>query len=247
MKGVERVEQLDDRRLHWVADFGGSTHEWDAEITDQVPDDRIAWRSLDGRPSSAEQVGDGAGHHVPEERRRIERDLHDGAQQRLLALGLALERARAGAPPADSAALDDARERIAALRDDVRRIAHGIHSVTLAEGGLAEAVLALVQAAPGNVTVDALPDRRASAAAEAAVYRLVAACLPLGREAGARVAIHTADAELHAIIIIADATAGALTDALAHAGARIAALGGSLTVAGAEGQATANARVPAIP
>jgi signal transduction histidine kinase len=181
------------------------------------------------------------------ERRRLERDLHDGAQQRLLALGLALERARAGAPPADSAALDDARERIAALRDDVRRIAHGIHSVTLAEGGLAEAVLALVQAAPGNVTVDALPDRRASAAAEAAVYRLVAACLPLGREAGARVAIHTADAELHAIIIIADATAGALTDALAHAGARIAALGGSLTVAGAEGQATANARVPAIP
>jgi signal transduction histidine kinase len=133
------------------------------------------------------------------------------------------------------------------LRDDVRRIAHGIHSVTLAEGGLAEAVLALVQAAPGNVTVDALPDRRASAAAEAAVYRLVAACLPLGREAGVRVAIHTADAELHAIIIIADATAGALTDALAHAGARIAALGGSLTVAGAEGQATANARVPAIP
>jgi uncharacterized membrane protein len=61
MRGVERVEQLDDRRLHWVADFGGSTHEWDAEITDQVPDDRIAWRSLDGRPSSAEQVGDGAG------------------------------------------------------------------------------------------------------------------------------------------------------------------------------------------
>jgi uncharacterized membrane protein len=45
MEGVERVEQLDDRHLHWVADFGGSTHEWDAEITEQVPDERIAWRS----------------------------------------------------------------------------------------------------------------------------------------------------------------------------------------------------------
>ena len=45
----------------------------------------------------------------------------------------------------------------------------------LAEGGLTEAVLALVQAAPGSVTVDALPDRRGPAEAEAAVYRLVAA------------------------------------------------------------------------
>ena len=49
MEGVERVEQLDDRRLHWVADFGGSRHEWDAEITEQVPDQRVAWRSIDGK------------------------------------------------------------------------------------------------------------------------------------------------------------------------------------------------------
>jgi uncharacterized membrane protein len=49
MQGVERVEQLDDRRLHWVADFGGSKHEWDAEITEQVPDQRVAWRSIDGK------------------------------------------------------------------------------------------------------------------------------------------------------------------------------------------------------
>ena len=37
MDGVEEVRQLDDRRLHWVADFGGSRHEWDAEITEQIP------------------------------------------------------------------------------------------------------------------------------------------------------------------------------------------------------------------
>jgi uncharacterized membrane protein len=54
MEGVERVDQLDDRRLHWVADFGGSTHEWDAEITEQVPDQRIAWRSIDGKTNTGE-------------------------------------------------------------------------------------------------------------------------------------------------------------------------------------------------
>jgi uncharacterized membrane protein len=52
MEGVERVEQLDDRRLHWVANFGGSTHEWDAEITEQVPDQRISWRSTTGEENA---------------------------------------------------------------------------------------------------------------------------------------------------------------------------------------------------
>jgi uncharacterized membrane protein len=52
MQGVDRVDQLDDRRLHWVASFGGSQHEWDAEITDQVPDQRIAWRSTDGKTNA---------------------------------------------------------------------------------------------------------------------------------------------------------------------------------------------------
>jgi uncharacterized membrane protein len=52
MKGVERVDQLDDRRLHWVASFGGATHEWDAEITEQTPDERVAWRSTDGKTNT---------------------------------------------------------------------------------------------------------------------------------------------------------------------------------------------------
>ena len=47
MDGVERVEQTDDRHLRWVADIGGETRAWDAEITEQKPDQRIAWRSLD--------------------------------------------------------------------------------------------------------------------------------------------------------------------------------------------------------
>ena len=48
MEGVESVQQIDDRRLHWRAEIGGRTLEWDAEITEQVPDERISWRSISG-------------------------------------------------------------------------------------------------------------------------------------------------------------------------------------------------------
>jgi uncharacterized membrane protein len=48
MDGVESVTQLDDKRLHWVAEIAGTRREWDAEIVDQKPDQRIAWRSIDG-------------------------------------------------------------------------------------------------------------------------------------------------------------------------------------------------------
>ncbi len=47
MKGVERVEQKDDKKLRWVAEIGGETREWDAEITEQHPDHRVAWKALD--------------------------------------------------------------------------------------------------------------------------------------------------------------------------------------------------------
>jgi uncharacterized membrane protein len=48
MEGVEEVTQVDDTRLHWVAKIAGTRREWDAEIVDQQPDQRIAWRSIDG-------------------------------------------------------------------------------------------------------------------------------------------------------------------------------------------------------
>ncbi|MFE6649597.1 SRPBCC family protein [Nocardioides sp. NPDC057772] len=48
MEGVESVRQLDDKHLHWKAEIGGVTREWDAEIVDQVPDDRITWRAVEG-------------------------------------------------------------------------------------------------------------------------------------------------------------------------------------------------------
>lgn len=47
MEGVEKVEQLDHRRLHWTARVGGKQKDWDAEISEQIPDERIAWRAVD--------------------------------------------------------------------------------------------------------------------------------------------------------------------------------------------------------
>jgi uncharacterized membrane protein len=52
MEGVEEVEQMGDKRLHWKAEIGGKHKEWDAEIFEQIPDQRIAWRSITGAKNS---------------------------------------------------------------------------------------------------------------------------------------------------------------------------------------------------
>lgn len=65
MEGVEEVHQLDDRTIHWRARIAGREEEWDAVITEQEPDRRIAWRSLGG-PLNAGDVrfepADGGSH-----------------------------------------------------------------------------------------------------------------------------------------------------------------------------------------
>ena len=48
MDGVESVRQVDDRRTHWVTEIAGVRREFDAEITEQHPDERVAWKSTDG-------------------------------------------------------------------------------------------------------------------------------------------------------------------------------------------------------
>ena len=52
MDGVVEVRQLDDRNLHWVAEIGGSRHEWNAEIVEQHPEERVAWRNTDGKENA---------------------------------------------------------------------------------------------------------------------------------------------------------------------------------------------------
>jgi uncharacterized membrane protein len=52
MEGVEAVRQLDNQRLHWRANVGGRVEEWDAIITEQHPDERIAWKNTTGAPNA---------------------------------------------------------------------------------------------------------------------------------------------------------------------------------------------------
>jgi uncharacterized membrane protein len=49
MEGIEQVRQLDDKRLHFTAAVAGRRHEWDAEIIEQIPEQKIAWRSVSGK------------------------------------------------------------------------------------------------------------------------------------------------------------------------------------------------------
>ena len=67
MHDVERVEQLSDTRLHWVADIAGVHREWDAEITEQTPDQRVAWNATSG----AENAGVVTFHRIDDETSRV--------------------------------------------------------------------------------------------------------------------------------------------------------------------------------
>jgi uncharacterized membrane protein len=52
MDGVEEVRQIDDTHLHWRAKVGGKEVEWDAVITEQLPDERVAWKATDGKANA---------------------------------------------------------------------------------------------------------------------------------------------------------------------------------------------------
>jgi uncharacterized membrane protein len=67
MEGVKEVRQLDDTHLHWVAEVGGKTEEWDAEISEQKPDERVAWRSTGGR----QNAGVVTFHRIADDRTRL--------------------------------------------------------------------------------------------------------------------------------------------------------------------------------
>ena len=67
MEGVKSVTQTDDTHLHWVAEVGGAEREWDAEITEQHPDERIAWRATSG----AENAGVVTFHRIDDSTTRV--------------------------------------------------------------------------------------------------------------------------------------------------------------------------------
>jgi signal transduction histidine kinase len=115
-----------------------------------------------------------------EERRRIERDLHDGAQQRLVsvALTLGLAESRISTDPQAAAQLiaEARREAQLAVRE-LRELARGIHPALLSERGLGAALEALATRAPVPVTVSGVPDERLPPAVESAAYYVTAEAL----------------------------------------------------------------------
>ena len=67
MEGVTSVTQTDDTHIHWVAEVGGAEREWDAEITEQHPDERVAWRATSG----ANNAGVVTFHRIDDDTTRV--------------------------------------------------------------------------------------------------------------------------------------------------------------------------------
>jgi PAS domain S-box-containing protein len=112
-----------------------------------------------------------------EARRRLERDLHDGAQSRLLAIGLDLKVLQSGLEPAAAERLESAREELRRATEELRELARGIHPAVLTELGLVPALRTLVRRAPLEVGLEYESEARCPAAVEAAAYFLAAEAL----------------------------------------------------------------------
>jgi len=181
------------------------------------------------------------------ERRRVERDLHDGAQQRLVALALDLRMARAKLdddPATAAELLEAATHELAAATEELRELARGLHPPVLTDRGLVAAIESLAGRSPLPVSVEAEVDDRAPPSAEAAAYFVVSEALTnVVRHAEAKqavVRVDRVDGRLH-VEIQDDGRGGA--DPAGGSGLRglsdrVAALDGSLEVESRSGGGT---------
>ena len=166
-------------------------------------------------------------------RTSLERDLHDGAQQRLVALryalGLATARAMRRPEPDLAARLADADRAAEQALADLRELAHGISAAALDVEGLADAVRDAAEHAPGPVTIAALPAEPMPGPVERAVYRFIADVIGATARTPVTVlsvAVRRADQDV--TVELTCAGAGADDWPPAHLGDRIAAAGGEL-------------------
>jgi signal transduction histidine kinase len=142
------------------------------------------------------------------ERQRLERDLHDGAQQRLIALSLALStlEERVGDDPDSKAQLDQLRREIALSLEELRAVAHGLHPAVVSGHGLAVALESLVARAPVPVRLNVDLEDRVTEPLEVAAYYVVCESLAnVGKHAqatSATVAVERANG--HLVIEIVD-------------------------------------------
>jgi signal transduction histidine kinase len=173
-----------------------------------------------------------------EERRRIERDLHDGAQQRLVSIGLALRHAqhglRGGAPERASRTLDGAVAEIAAAIDELRELAHGLPPAQL-DAGLAPALRELARRAPVPVKLDAAAERF-DRGLEAAAYFIACEGLTnaVKHARATRIVVRAARRDGKLVVSVADDGAGGAVpvpgSGLAGLADRVAAHGGTLRI-----------------
>ena len=176
------------------------------------------------------------------ERVRIQRNLHDGAQQRLTAVLLTLGRLRES-PEKHDALLEQAIDELAAGLDELRELAAGLHPSVLSERGLAAALEALALRAPIPVELAVLPERRLPDQLEAAAYYVVAeAVANAQKHAGAHrivVRVTTDDRQL-AVEVADDGIGGADEEGGGLRGLvdRVEALGGRLIVESPTGAGT---------
>ena len=171
-------------------------------------------------------------------RRRLERDLHDGAQQRLVGLALDLRLARERLdddPGAAASMLDEASAELSKATEELRELARGIHPAILSDRGLEAAVESLAQRAPLPVQIDASVDGRLPDPVEAAAYFVVSEALTnVVRHSGAEraeVGIRRDDGRL--VVEVADDGSGGADPAgsgLRGLADRVAALDGRLRV-----------------
>jgi signal transduction histidine kinase len=182
-----------------------------------------------------------------ETRRRIERDLHDGTQQRLVTLGLELRAAKVTVPPhlrGLEAELAHIGEGLRSATDELREISRGIHPAVLSEGGLGPALRALCRRSPVPVELDLHADRRLPEPVEVAAYYVVSEALTNATKHAqasvVHVELHTDDSTLE-LAIRDDGTGGADPShgsGLVGLSDRVEALGGTLQVTSPAGGGT---------
>ena len=184
------------------------------------------------------------------ERRRIQRNLHDGAQQRLTSVLLTLGRVRSNASDGDRELLDTAIDELAGGLDELRTLASGLHPAVLSERGLPAALEALTLRAPVPVQLAGVPDRKLPEAIEAAAYYVAAEALAnVQKHAGASTVVLSAISDDSRLLveIVDDGAGGAdpAGDGLRGLMDRVASLDGTVEVDSPAGEGTrVRARFP---
>ena len=169
------------------------------------------------------------------ERRRLERDLHDGAQQHLLGLAARLTAAMSRtSDPEATAAFADARAGLGEVLAELRALAHGIHPATLVQGGLAAALEEVAERLPLAIHLDVAPDRVPATVEAAAYFTACEALTNAVKHAGAsQVSVVVRVTATHLEMEIADDGAGGADPAgngLANIADRIGAVDGEAVI-----------------